>query len=246
MTPDRTAIAVLAMHHLVQNQFTNEQGYVPGNLAVAGILIGIGRSAGLSWDEMGLNPDRIRSGLRLGTRISAPALLVAAGALANRRTRSHLRDERARVDSARQVWYRALVRFPLGTALFEEVAFRGVLPALLARNRPRFASDALSAALFGMWHLIPTRRAVSGNPINRELSPARRTAFVIGGSALAGVFGLGFSELRRRSGSLAAPWLAHATLNTLTFLGGVAAWKSPRVVIKSSPGSLLGLAHRRE
>lgn len=233
--PDRAAFAILALHNLVQNHLLNERGYVTGNLVVTGGLVGLGRSAGLSWEEMGLHPDRVKPGLRLGARTAAAAVASALIALAHPLIRSYLRDERARVASAAELWRRALLRFPLGTALFEEVAFRGVLPALLGRRHRQATADAISATAFALWHLIPTGRALAGNPLHLGLTSRRRAGYVVAGSALAGAFGLSFSGLRRRSGSVAAPWLAHSALNTVSFLIGVAAWQlaQPRV----EPGS---------
>jgi membrane protease YdiL (CAAX protease family) len=131
------------------------------------------------------------------------------------------------VGSGSAVWRRALIRFPLGTALFEEVAFRGVLPAMLGRCHRPLASDAMSAAVFGLWHLIPATRALAGNPLGRGISPGRKLAVVLGGSAAAGAAGLALSRLRRETGSLYAPWLIHSSFNTLSYLAGVVALRLP-------------------
>lgn len=225
--PERTALAVIALHNVVQNQLLNERGYVIGNLAVSAVLVGVGRSAGLGWDEMGLQPSRVRQGLGAGAGPSLAALVAGLAALAGPRARPYLRDERARVPPS-EIWRRALIRFPLGTALFEEVAFRGVLPALLGRTRRPAVAHAVSAGVFALWHLIPTRRALAGNPLHARLTPRKRGMAVVAGSAIAGGFGFAFSWMRRRSGSVAAPWLAHASLNTASFLAGVAANRPSR------------------
>jgi len=220
--PERTALAVIAVHNLVQNQLLNQRGYVAGNLAVSAILVGVGRSAGLGWDDMGLQPNRLRAGLRTGAGASVAAVIAGLAALAGPRARPYLRDERARVPRT-EIWRRALIRFPMGTALFEEVAFRGVLPALFGRTRRPVVADVISAGVFTLWHFIPTSRALAGNPLHGRLTASRRVAAVVGGSAVAGGFGLVFSWMRRRSDSVAAPWLAHASLNTVSFLAGVVA-----------------------
>lgn len=216
---------MLAAHNLVQNLLLNERGYVAGNMVVSGALIGLGRVSGLSWDEMGLHPKRARAGLRLGSRVAAGAVVTGVVVLANPRHRPYLLDDRAPWRPGAPIWRRALVRFPLGTALFEEVAFRGVLPAMLRSRHPSRASELVSAGVFAAWHLIPTARALAGNPLGRYMSPARRVGAILAGSALAGGFGLIFTALRRRSGSLVAPWLAHSALNACSYLAAVAAWK---------------------
>lgn len=220
--PASAVIGVLAVHNLTQNYLLNQRGYVSGNLVVSSLLAGLARMAGVSWEEMGLDPNRLRHGLRLGARlgwIAAPAGILV---FAHPATRPYLLDRRAEVASRGEMWGRALVRFPLGTALFEEMAFRGVLPALLRTRRPA-AADLLSAGFFALWHIIPTARALAGNPLGEGMPRRRRAAVVVTGSVVAGLFGLVFSALRERSGSLAAPWLAHASLNTVSFLTATAA-----------------------
>lgn len=228
MTPrsgTRVAIAILAGHNLVQNHLLNERGYVAGNLAVSGTMLTLGRASGLGWEEMGLDRTGARPGLRVGAWTTAFAAAGALLALARPSARDMLRDERARPTAGTSPWRRALVRFPLGTALFEEVAFRGVLTALLRSRHPAWAAELASAGLFAAWHLIPTTRALSGSPLARDIPPNRRMPAVVAGSLVAGGIGLVFSAMRRRSGSLLAPWLAHSALNTFSYLAGVAAWR---------------------
>ena len=50
--------------------------------------------------------------------------------------------------------YESLARIPVGTAVFEEVAFRGVLPGLIARTTTEPAAVGLSSLLFGLWHVL--------------------------------------------------------------------------------------------
>jgi uncharacterized protein len=219
----RRALVILAAHNLVQNSLLSERGYVTGNLAVSGLLVGVGRASGLSWDELGLHPGDVRRGLRMGARASAVGATVALLALCHPSIRALLRDERATPASGRAVWRRALLRFPLGTALFEEVAFRGVLPALLRQTHRSGSAEALSATAFGLWHLIPSGRALSGNPLGVGMPPGQRSAAILGGSAVAGVSGLALGWMRRRTGSLVAPWLVHTSVNSLSYLAGVAA-----------------------
>lgn len=220
----RSVLGILAAHNIVQNFLLNERGYVTGNLAVSALLVGIGRQSGVSWDEIGLGRQQARQSLAFGAGAAATAA-AAAGALAmsHPRGRDILRDERAAEAGRENVWKRALVRFPLGTALFEEVAFRGVLPALLLRGRGTWRADLLSAGVFAAWHVIPTARALAGNAMGADQSSRQRTTTVIAGSAAAGVAGLGFSWLRRRTGGLLAPWLVHAVLNTISFVAAVIA-----------------------
>jgi membrane protease YdiL (CAAX protease family) len=172
---------------------------------------------------MGLGPGDLQQGLRLGAAASATGAALAVLAISHPPTRAVLRDERAVVTSERGGWRRVLLRFPLGTALFEEVAFRGVLSALLRRTHRPGPAEALSAASFGLWHLIPTSRALAGNPLGRDVSVVQGLALILGGSIAAGASGLGLARMRRNTGSLLAPWLVHSSFNSLSYLAGVAA-----------------------
>ena len=46
----------------------------------------------------------------------------------------------------------------------------------------------------------------------------------LSGAVLTGLSGFGFTALRERSGSVAAPWLAHAAVNTVSYLAARRAW----------------------
>jgi hypothetical protein len=128
-----------------------------------------------------------------------------------------LSDERLEGIGRREVWRRVLIRFPLGTALFEEVVFRGVLPAAF-RHRPTWQREAISASAFAAWHIIPTWHTLDANTGGRSWGRGRKAAAVVGGSVAAGVAGLTLSALKRSSSSLTAPWLAHTTVSALTLL----------------------------
>ena len=52
-----------------------------------------------------------------------------------------------------------LVQIPLGTVVLEEVAFRGVLPALMGASpaiRWRWGPVLGASTLFGLWHILPS------------------------------------------------------------------------------------------
>lgn len=214
------ALAALAVYHVAQNVLLNERGYVAGNAIATGVGLAWARTSGLGWREMGMSRENLEPGLGLGAGVAAAAsgllLLTRDGG----RMRAVFDDARLDEVSDRELWYRLLVRFPLGTALFEEVWFRGVLPAAMRQHgasRPELAS----AAAFAVWHLIPTARAIRSNKTGRTLRSSRSAALVVAGSAAAGIAGLGFAALGRMSSSLAAPWMAHAAINGLTLFVGL-------------------------
>jgi membrane protease YdiL (CAAX protease family) len=123
----------------------------------------------------------------------------------------------------------AFLSVPLGTVVFEEVAFRGVLWALVEDRAGAAWATAVTAVLFGLWHVLPaldlarTNSAVAGS--------GRRTRLTV---ALAGTVlfttaaGVLFAELRRRSGSLLAPMLLHWATNAAGVLGSALVWSISR------------------
>jgi membrane protease YdiL (CAAX protease family) len=107
----------------------------------------------------------------------------------------------------------SLAAIALAPAFFEETLFRGlVLPAFL-RSFGAAAAVAASAALFGLIHL---------DLASLVLGLTKASLAAISASAyrvpFAFAVGVGLGVLRVRSGSLLPPFLAHAILNTITFV----------------------------
>jgi membrane protease YdiL (CAAX protease family) len=195
--------------------------YVVANVAAAGALLAAARVSRLSWEDLGLARRRLPAGLSWG---GASFALVACGyavALAVPGLRPLLTDARVAGLDGGELAYQVLVRIPLGTVLWEEVAFRGVLLAALSRLVSVRAATAASAAVFGIWHIRPTLSALAANdlvggPVLRALAVLLACLF----TALAGVL---FACLRLRSGSLLAPALLHLAANTLGTLAAAVA-----------------------
>ena len=221
-----TALGLLGVYNVVQNTVVSERAYVPANLAATAGLLTLARRAGCTWEELGLAPATFDRGLRLGAGVGAGAAAVLAATIASETTRAFLLDDRAAGHTLAGACYRASIRFPIGTALFEEVAFRGVLEALCARRHGPATSKIVSAVSFGAWHVVPTCRLFSDMSVGSAAAPrSERFAAALGGAVVTTVAGVGFGWLKRRSQSVAAPWLAHAALNSLAYLAGRKAWK---------------------
>ena len=139
--------------------------------------------------------------------------VVAAFGLAalNPATRPLLNDQRIAGLDRRQLACNVLLRIPVGTVAWEEIAFRGVLQAALRRVLAEPVATAVGSAVFGLWHIRPTAEALAVNGLAADRG-ARVTAVagVVAGTAGAGAV---LSLLRGRSGSLAAPVLLHLAAN---------------------------------
>jgi uncharacterized protein len=219
-------IALTAWNNLVHlHPAIGGWAYIPANSGFAAVLVLVARRAGLGWDELGLDRERVRSGVVLGAAwvgIVAAALLVA---LAVPALRPLLEDGRFADRSSSGIVWHALVRVPLGTALLEEVAFRSVLLALLAAVVGTTRGVVISSALFGLWHIRPGWGMLSANAVDSGAAGAGGLLATVVVTAIAGV---GFCWLRLRSRSVAAPFVAHAGMNALaTLAAGVALGLDP-------------------
>jgi membrane protease YdiL (CAAX protease family) len=220
-------VVTLAIYNIVQNTVLPQTAYVPANLIVAAALTAQARRDGCTWEDLGLDLREWRRALPVG--VLGVALIAGAMSAALRvpGMRAYLVDERARGHRRREVVFRSLVRFPFGTALFEEIAFRGVLYGVWKREGMTARRAALLTGFaFGLWHFLPGRTALAGNPLQMKVRNAPALAATVAiGAATTGVASLGLTWLRERSHSLLAPWLLHAGMNSIGYLSGVASWK---------------------
>ena len=195
--------------------------YVAGNLVAAALLLGSARAAGLSWEELGLARRRAAAGALWGTACLAVVAAAYLVALALPAARPLLADARVAGLDGGELAYQVLVRIPLGTVVWEEVAFRGVLLAVLIRVLSVRSAVAVSAGVFGLWHVRPTLSALAANGLgDGAVTPA--LAVLLGCSATAAA-GVVLAWLRLRTGSLLAPALLHLATNSLGALAAAAA-----------------------
>jgi membrane protease YdiL (CAAX protease family) len=194
----------------------------------AAVLLLVGRAAGLSWTELGLGAGSLLRGLRWGGVCAAIVVGGYAVALAVPALHRFFLDTRYRL-GLRPAFGAAFLSVPLGTVVFEEVAFRGVLWALVEDKAGAACATAVTAVLFGLWHVLPaldlarTNNAVAGSGRRARLAVA--VAGTVLFTAAAGVL---FAELRRRSGSLLAPMLLHWATNAAGVLGSALVWSISR------------------
>jgi membrane protease YdiL (CAAX protease family) len=192
------------------------------------LLLLLARVAGLGADDVGLDRRSLRRGAAYALCCVAAVAVVYAVAAWLPATRSAFLDERYRLDLGAAM-RTAFVVIPLGTVLFEEVAFRGVLWGLVRREWGDTPATLVSSALFGLWHVLPSLRLHRVNPAVTNLvgsGPSGQVLAVAGAVVLTAAGGVLFCELRRRSGSLLAPIGLHWAVNGLGVLAtaGTTRW----------------------
>lgn len=191
------------------------------------MLLAFARHRKLTWRELGLSRHTHGTGLRWGgivVGVVAAAYLV--GVLLPP-TRTAFLDVRYHLPAG-QVLFTAFVVIPLGTVLFEELAFRSVLWGLLQRLTHVRWVVLGSSALFGLWHVLPAVAGAANQAVGAALAgfgSAAHLVVIAGTVAFTAAGGLVAGELRRRSGSIFASVGMHWATNALGVLFGMVAWQ---------------------
>jgi membrane protease YdiL (CAAX protease family) len=218
--PPVGVVVLLVLINIVNNRVAPQTHYLLWSFGGSVLLLAVGLLDGNSWTDMGL-----------GWRYLLPGLIWAAAAIGLitavyvvgslfRRTRAAFHDERMGEMSGGRLMFQALVEVPFGTVLFEEIAFRGVLFAMLARRYGLVWAIVGSALLFGLWHILPSIGTHEQNPALGSVVGEGRKGNILAvllsvlTTALAGVL---FAGLRVFSGSVLAPMGFHWATNGLGY-----------------------------
>lgn len=212
------AVTILAVSNVVSNRLWPE-AYIPWNLTVAAILLITARRCGVTWADLGLSDAALRRGVLVGCVAAASIGVCYLAAAALPTTRELFMDSRAAGPLATAL-FAALIRIPLGTVVLEEIAFRGVLPALVGGGWWR--ASLVSSGLFGLWHVLPSIGLSSHNAaIGAAVGGWGQVGQVVLAVLAMFAAGMVLSAVRRWGGHLAAPMLAHVATNSF---GVLIAW----------------------
>lgn len=155
---------------------------------VGGLLVLVTRA------PLGLSGPRLWAGLRLGSVAAVAAASTIAVTTLVPSVRLAIADRKP--PAPPPVWL--LLRIPVGTVWSEEAAFRAALATAGTGAFGRPGGRLLQAASFGLFHIADAH--ATGEPV---------VATVL----VTGAAGWLFGWLADRSGSLAAPMLAHLAIN---------------------------------
>lgn len=178
------------------------------------VLLLLARAAGLGLADLGLGRDALPAGLRWGVAIAALLLVGLAVASQVPFLVGAFADDRIPAGTG-AVLLKVFVVIPLRTVLLEELAFRGVLYGLVARDRGERAAVLWSSLAFGAWHIAPALVVLRTNDALSSAagSPGLTILVVLGIVAATATAGLFLAWLRRRTGSMVAPAIVHWTAN---------------------------------
>jgi len=189
------------------------------NLGLLSLLLLWCRWAGFTTADLGLAVARVKAsalwGVALGLVLALP--LVAFIALAPFLTGEPVRAGEIDDLSGSEMAIRLAFRVPVGTALFEEVAFRGILYATWLRATDLRRTVLGTGVVFALWHTVITFRSVTEAQVV-ESAPLVALGYL---GSLLGLFvgGAAFALLRWRTGGVAGPFFFHwivVALMTLT------------------------------
>jgi membrane protease YdiL (CAAX protease family) len=178
-------------------------------------LLVVGHRSGLTWDEIGFSRSTWRRGL-----VWAAGAFVVVGAVYFVLLVTPLDvvlDDSRYEEGWPRAWLTALVLVPLGTVLWEEIAFRGVLWAQLRHYWSTRVATGVSSLAFGVWHAIPALRfadsnQAAGTVVDGDTATIGTVVVTVVVTAIGGVV---LCEVRRRSDSLLAPIGLHWAINGL-------------------------------
>ncbi|MBP2184680.1 CPBP family glutamic-type intramembrane protease [Amycolatopsis magusensis] len=214
------AVLLLAAATFLANRVLPGWAYPVCGTIAALLLVVLARASGVASPEMGLGRRHLGRGAVVGLIGMGVVLLAFGVALAVPALRPLFDDGRVGSPDLTEVLWQTLIRIPLGTVLIEEVAFRGVLPALLgADQRWRWGPVLGAAGLFGLWHLLPSLALVRNAAVAETFGGF--PLWLVSALAMLGAAGAGvFLHWWRHTGrSLLAPMAVHTATNS----GGLAA-----------------------
>jgi hypothetical protein len=190
------------------------------NSAVAGALIVLARIGGATPAAIGLSLGR-RTILAAAIGLAAVGAVLAAG-WALPYTRAVFTSSPAASISPDGLLWAVLVRVPFGTVLLEEVAFRGVLPALLGADGRRWMWRPVLGAsvLFGLFHLFTALRLgqCNGLAVHSLFCPAGPLVGPAAVMVVAMGLGVALCAVRHVGGGLLAPFAVHTAANCSGYL----------------------------
>ncbi|MET9002767.1 CPBP family intramembrane glutamic endopeptidase [Amycolatopsis sp. NPDC004169] len=207
------AVVLLAASTTLANRVLPGWAYPLCGLVAALLLVLLARWAGCTWRDLGLRGFR------------RPALVGLAGAglvavlfgiaLAVPALRTVYQDGRVGDPDFGQLLWLTCGRILFGTVLIEEVAFRGVLPALFGADDDhwRWRPILLATTLFGLWHALPALAIGRNAAVHAVFGSTPVVVLQVLAMAAAGAVGIVLHWWRHVGRGVLASVIVHFTTN---------------------------------
>lgn len=225
------AVGVLLLMINVAAHQAPQRLYLFWALGGSVVVLALGVLDGSTFTDLGMSPRTWVAGLVWGFAAIAIVFIVYAVGASWERTKEAFADQNIAVMSRIRIYWKTLVELPLGTVLFEEVAFRAVLWSMLVRRIGFWPGTIITAVAFGLWHILPSLDLHERNPgiARGRTSRIAQVKAVLASVITTAIGGLVFTFLRVLSGSLLGPMGLHWATNGWGYLFArrVAARRSP-------------------
>ncbi len=214
---DAVLILVILLYGTVLARFIPRKAHISSNLLAVLVTVGFGLFLGLSLPQMGLTLDGVKNVVIISA-LATGAIFVATFAVSFLPFLKHIfLGESFANARVRSVFFEAGFRIPLGTALVEEILFRGVLLGILLQSYSPLTASLIAATVFGLWHIAPSINSIESNTAVQER--LRSKSLHAKGSVLGIVLvtftaGMFFNWLRIVSGTILTTWLVHWAINS--------------------------------
>ncbi|MEV4600786.1 CPBP family intramembrane glutamic endopeptidase [Amycolatopsis sp. NPDC049253] len=150
-------VVVLATATTLANRVLPGWAYPVCGAVTAAVLLALAFGAGYSPADLGVSRATLGRAAVTGLIGAAFFLVVFGIAAVVPALRTVYDDGRVGDPDLPQLLWLTLGRITFGTVIVEEIAFRGVLPALLGARDDRWRWGPIlgASAFFGLWHFLP-------------------------------------------------------------------------------------------
>jgi membrane protease YdiL (CAAX protease family) len=209
------AVLLLAAATILANRVLPGWAYPVCGTITAIFLIMLACWSGLGLSTIGLDRRYVWRATVVGLLGLGLVALAFSTALAVPGLRTAFYDGRVGAPGVRELLWLALVRIPLGTVILEEVAFRGVLPALFGGGeRWRWSAVLAAASLFGLWHALPSLALPQNALVQAHLGSLPIAGISVLAMLAAAAAGVVLHWCRHTGRGLVTPALVHLATNS--------------------------------
>ncbi len=217
-------VALLVLSNVMANRVLPSWAYVPWNLGMAALLLGVAWFGGRPPALIGLAPASWHRAVGVGLLVVAALALVFTAGVLIPGTRDAFHDTRSISGTTGEMLVQVLLKIPFGTVILEEIAFRGVLPGLIGTApsvRWRWWPVLGASVLFGCWHILPSLGIATSNEAVADTLHGNQTVATVLTVVAMTAAGVLISAFARLGKGLATSMLLHWSSNSLAF---TAAW----------------------